>query len=348
MAIDSTIATPDQDDPTRRRKALVVDDAPDILTLLCETLRQAGFDPTGAATGTEALRLARRLQPDLVTLDITLPDIDGIEVCRRLRESTNAYVIMLTARIEETDRLIALETCADDFMLKPFSPRELRARVGAMFRRPRLADPGEQDATLGVLRSGDLVVDREGREVTLAGTGIALTRTEFDLLVAFMSRPRRVWDRETLARHLGRTDWPGAADHLIDVHVANLRHKLGIPRSRGSGCTRCGEWGTGSGVRRRSRRGPQAYVSGRHASSARRSAPATRAASARSPARWIPPTYAPWARAVSMSETSSVKRVAPSIALLTRRSSRTRAASSVSPARIAPSNQSIRAASRPR
>jgi DNA-binding response OmpR family regulator len=217
-----------------RRIALVVEDAPDIRLLLCDTLRQAGFEPVGAGTGASALEQARRRAPDLVTLDLTLPDMDGVEVCRQLRAMTNAYIIMLTARVEETDRLIGLEVGADDYLGKPFSPRELRARVGAMFRRPRLADPAaarhEDDAA--VLRIGELTVDRESREVTLAGRPVELTRTEFDLLVAFMSRPRRVWERETLARRVWRTDWPGD-DHVIDVHVANLRHKLGESAQEG-------------------------------------------------------------------------------------------------------------------
>ena len=209
-----------------RHKALVVEDAADIRLLLCETLQQAGFDVTGAGTGAQCLKTAGELQPDLVTLDLTLPDMDGIEVCRRLRSETNAYIIMLTARGEQTDRLIGLEMGADDYMVKPFSPRELQARVGAMFRRPRLADPDAEDAPSPTLRFGDLVVDRESREVTLAGEPVALTRTEFDLLAVIMSKPRRVWERETLARHVWRTDWPGD-DHVIDVHVANLRRKLG-------------------------------------------------------------------------------------------------------------------------
>jgi len=210
------------------RTALVVEDAPDIRLLLCETLRQAGFEPIGAGTGASALEQARRRTPDVVTLDLTLPDMDGIEVCRQLRGMTNAYIIMLTARAEETDRLIGLEVGADDYLGKPFSPRELRARVGAMFRRPRLADPSTPDrpAPDAVLRIGELMLDRESREVTLAGRPLELTRTEFDLLEALMSRPRRVWERDTLARRVWRTDWPGD-DHVIDVHVANLRHKLG-------------------------------------------------------------------------------------------------------------------------
>ena len=222
------------------RTALVVEDAPDIRLLLCDTLRQAGFTPLGAGTGRDALVQARSALPDLVTLDLTLPDIDGIEVCRQLRAITNAYIIMLTARTEETDRLIGLELGADDYLTKPFSPRELRARVGAMFRRPRLSDPGAGAAGPGgtadreepLLRIGALAVDRESREVTLDGTPVPLTRTEFDLLVAFMSRPRRVWERDTLARQVWHTDWPGG-DHVIDVHVANLRHKLGESAQEG-------------------------------------------------------------------------------------------------------------------
>jgi DNA-binding response OmpR family regulator len=211
-----------------RRTALVIEDAADIRLLVSDTLRQAGFAPLGAATGAQGLALARRRSPDLVTLDLTLPDIDGIEVCRQLRAVSNAYVVMLTARTEETDRLIGLEVGADDYLVKPFSPRELRARVGAMFRRPRLADPGgaARHEPASVLEIGGLSVDRESREVTLDGTPVALTRTEFDLLEAFMSRPRRVWERESLARRVWHTDWPGD-DHVIDVHVANLRHKLG-------------------------------------------------------------------------------------------------------------------------
>ena len=208
-----------------RRTALVIEDAPDICMLVCDTLRQAGFDATGAGSGARGLELAGKLSPDLVTLDLTLPDIDGIEVCRQLRAVTNAYVIVLSARDEETDRLIGLEVGADDYMVKPFSPRELRARVGAMFRRPRLDDPGS-DHEPSVLRFGEMRVDRDGREVTLDGTPVALTRTEFDLLVTLMSRPHRVWERDTLARVVQHTDWPGD-DHVIDVHVANLRHKLG-------------------------------------------------------------------------------------------------------------------------
>jgi DNA-binding response OmpR family regulator len=213
-------------DADRRRTALVIEDAPDICLLLCDTLRQAGFDATGAGTGARGLELAKLLSPDLVTLDLTLPDIDGIEVCRQLRVVSNAYVIVLSARDEETDRLIGLEVGADDYMIKPFSPRELRARVGAMFRRPRLENPGAGEDASTVLQIGELALDRESHEVRLAGAPVSLTRTEFDLLAELMSRPHRVWERDTLSRVVQHTDWPGD-DHVIDVHVANLRHKLG-------------------------------------------------------------------------------------------------------------------------
>jgi len=207
------------------QKVLVVEDAADVAELICETLRRSGFECSVVDLGAQALKVARSLQPDLITLDLTLPDMDGIEVCRRLRTMTNAYIVMLTARTEEMDRLVGLEVGADDYMVKPFSPRELRSRVGALFRRPRLADPAADEGAHRVLRSGDLVVDQETRLVTLAGEPVELTRTEFDLLELFITRPRRVWERETLVRQVWGTEWMDA--HVIDVHVANLRRKLG-------------------------------------------------------------------------------------------------------------------------
>jgi len=211
---------------------LVVEDAADVRLLLREVLRKAGFEVWEAADGRAALAKAEEIQPDLITLDLTLPDIDGIEVCRHLRGMTDAYVIMLTARLEETDRLVGLEVGADDYITKPFSPREFRARVAAMFRRPRagaesVSSGGGGDGTKPpTLTFGDLVVDEESREVYLAGRQVDLTRIEFDLLAVLASNPRRVWERETLTRRVWRTDWVGD-DHVIDVHIANLRRKLG-------------------------------------------------------------------------------------------------------------------------
>ncbi|MDF2707695.1 MAG: response regulator [Nonomuraea muscovyensis] len=209
-----------------RPGALVIEDTGEVRRLLCEVLRMAGFDVTEAATGAEGLDLIAERHPDLVTLDLMLPDMDGIEVCRRLRGMTSAYVIMLSGRTEEADRLVGLEVGADDYMTKPFSPRELRARVAAMFRRPRRGDLRGSGDRPRLLTSGDLVVDEESHEVRLAGRPVPLTRIEFDLLLLLASNPRRVWTRETLTRMVWHTDWPGN-DHVIDVHIANLRRKLG-------------------------------------------------------------------------------------------------------------------------
>jgi two-component system OmpR family response regulator len=208
------------------RRALVVEDDHDLRQLLVETLAQTGFDVETTGSGRDALGLAQRLDPDLVTLDLGLPDLDGVEVCRQLRAGgSDAYVIMLTARHEEIDRLIGLEIGADDYLSKPFSPRELRARAMAMMRRPRrVYRDAEQSAEL--LQLGELAVDVEGRVATLAGVELDLTRTEFDLLATLLSGPRRVWTRETLLIEVWGTTWARDA-HLIEVHIGNLRRKLG-------------------------------------------------------------------------------------------------------------------------
>jgi DNA-binding response OmpR family regulator len=214
------------------RDAVVIEDDPDVRALLVELLQQSGFAVTDCAAGAEGLRAVREKDPDLVTLDLNLPDLDGIEVCRRLRESSEAYVIMLTARPDEIDRLVGLETGADDYLTKPFSPRELRARVAAMMRRPRRravapapAEPPEQDGA-EIMRLGALEVDLEGRLAHLGGSELPLTRIEFDLLATLLSGPRRVWPRETLLRTVWGTEWAGDG-HLVEVHMGNLRRKLG-------------------------------------------------------------------------------------------------------------------------
>ncbi|MEO7260225.1 MAG: response regulator transcription factor [Jatrophihabitantaceae bacterium] len=213
--------------------AVIVDDDADIRALIAELLRQSGFQVTEAASGADGIAAVREVQPDVVTLDLNLPDLDGIEVCRRIREITDAYVVMLTARPDEIDRLMGLEIGADDYLTKPFSPRELRARIAAMLRRPRSA--GGSVAELGSapesVRHGGLEVDIEGRLALLDGVELDLTRTEFDLLATLLSGPRRVWPRETLLRTVWGTDWVSDG-HLVEVHMANLRRKLGDdPRS---------------------------------------------------------------------------------------------------------------------
>jgi DNA-binding response OmpR family regulator len=212
------------------RRAVVIEDDADVRALLTELLQQSGFEVAEAAGGAEGIRLVREGDADLITLDLNLPDLDGIEVCRRIRETSEAYIVMLTGRPDEIDRLVGLETGADDYLTKPFSPRELRARVAAMMRRPRrrepVAPPAEgQAANSGVLRHGGLEVDVEGRMALLDGVELDLTRTEFDLLAALASRPGRVLQRETLLREVWQTDWEGNL-RLVEAHMSNLRRKL--------------------------------------------------------------------------------------------------------------------------
>ncbi len=211
------------------RSAVVVEDDADIRQLLVSVLEQAGFTVRETATGAEGIALAKEVQPDLVTLDLSLPDLDGIEVCRELRSFTDAYVVIITARGEEIDRLIGLEVGADDYLTKPFSPRELRARVAAMFRRPRAKDlvaAGRNADEGATVRFGELEVDTESREVHVAGDLLELTKLEFDLLATLLSNPRRVWPRDVLLQQVWQTEWLGDG-HVVDVHMANLRRKLG-------------------------------------------------------------------------------------------------------------------------
>lgn len=211
------------------RKAVVVEDDADIRNLVVDLLTQSGFVVLYTSSGRDGIEVVRREKPDLVTLDLGLPDLDGTEVCRKVREITDAYIIMVTARAEEIDRLIGLEIGADDYISKPFSPRELRARVAALFRRPRGTAQSPESAP--VLRLGELEVDVEGRTVTIAAEEITLTRTEFDLLATLLANPKRVWPRETLLHQVWGNDWIGDT-HLVEVHMGNLRRKLGDTASR--------------------------------------------------------------------------------------------------------------------
>ena len=220
--------------------ALVVEDDPDISSALVETLRGAGFRVTSASDGRSAVEAAATDPPDLVTLDLTLPQMDGIEVCRRIREVSDCYIIIVSARADEIDRLIGLEVGADDYVLKPFSPRELRARVAALFRRPRgqvheggtnghsvpseLNGHGGEDATT-IRCGGGLVIHPARREVRIDGDVVNLTRIEYDVLEHLATRLSRVCTREEMVMDI----WSSALTHdhhLVDVHVANLRGKL--------------------------------------------------------------------------------------------------------------------------
>lgn len=265
-------------DPTTRLRAVVVDNDSDVRLLIRRSLETKGFAVTEAASASEALLDIQEHRPDVVTLDLDLPDMDGVEVCRTLRKFSDAYVIMISARVDEIDELIGLEAGADDFIGKPFSPRILQARVTAVMRRHRptpqrptplrrasdylpavpgdstgarpiprrrasdaapaagsnSADPatlamdsGDRDiGTMRVARHGPLVLELESRIASLAGVELALTRTEFQLLEVLASAPRRVWTRKALLLKVWSSEWP-LDEHLVEVHIGNLRRKLG-------------------------------------------------------------------------------------------------------------------------
>jgi DNA-binding response OmpR family regulator len=215
--------------PTARPqvRALVVDDEPSLVTVVAGYLAREGYDVETAADGESALATARRLRPDVIVLDLMLPGIDGVEVCRQLRTFTDAYVIMLTARAEEVDKLIGLSVGADDYLTKPFSPRELVARVKVMLRRPRTGPPAAGGPVEEpVRRFGALVIDPLAREVHLDGAAVELTRTEFDLIDALSERPRLAFTRAQLIERVWGGGWVGD-EHLVDIHLGHVRRKLG-------------------------------------------------------------------------------------------------------------------------
>ena len=204
-------------------RALVVEDEVDLAHIVVSYLDRAGFDVEHVVDGLVAVERARASDPHVVVLDLGLPGLDGIEVCRRLRTFSDAYVVMLTARTDEVDTLVGLSVGADDYVTKPFSPRELTARVQAMMRRPRVA-PGDRPGN--TLEIGDLQIDLDAREVHVAGTPVHLTRTEFDVLTALAARPGAVLSRQQLIDDVWEIGWVGDP-HLIDTHVGHLRRKLG-------------------------------------------------------------------------------------------------------------------------
>lgn len=202
---------------------LVVDDEDKIRELVGAYLEREGYHVLLAENGEDALRLAERLRPDLLVLDLGLPDIPGEDLLRLLRRSSDVPVVMLTARASEGDRVAGLRLGADDYVTKPFSPRELVARVGAVLRR---AGGGGRSGPVPTFAGGRLAIDEESREVSLDGAPIELTRTEFDLLVILSSRPGRAWTRAELISRLQGHSYDGY-DRTVDVHVKNLRRKLG-------------------------------------------------------------------------------------------------------------------------
>jgi DNA-binding response OmpR family regulator len=208
-------------------RVLIVDDEPALVELVSRYLRREGFEVSTAADGERAIELARQRDPQVVVLDLMLPGLDGLEVARRLREFSDAYIVMLSARVEEVDRVVGLSVGADDYMTKPFSPRELVARISAMMRRPRHIGPAHDS----VRRLGPLGIDLETREVSVNGQPVELTRLEFELLVALSARPRAVLTSEQLMDQVWGTDLYD--NHLVAVHIANLRRKLGDDSNEG-------------------------------------------------------------------------------------------------------------------
>jgi DNA-binding response OmpR family regulator len=229
-------------------KILVVDDERNLVELVRGYLQAEGYQVVVAYDGLRALELARSEQPDLIVLDVMLPGLDGIEVCRRIRQFSEAYVLMLTARSEEIDKVVGLSVGADDYLTKPFSPRELVARVKAMLRRlqssrlapvlypsyapipstlpapPVSTDPAGARDTPAPLVFGDLVIDEDAHRVTLRGEEVRLTPREFGLLSILASHPGRVFTRDQLLEQVWGDEYYG--DHVVDVRITHLRKKL--------------------------------------------------------------------------------------------------------------------------
>ncbi len=207
----------------KAKPVLIVEDEASIASFVSLYLRKSGYDVRTAATGSEALTQVAAEAPSLIVLDLMLPDMDGIEVCRRIRRTTDVPILMLTARDEDVDKIIGLEVGADDYMTKPFNPRELVARVKSILRRatPERA-PGESEQ----LQHGDLVVDAGRREVRVAGTELQLAPKEFDLLWELLDHRGLVLTRDQLLERVWGYTFAGDT-RTVDVHVRQIRRKLG-------------------------------------------------------------------------------------------------------------------------
>ncbi len=202
------------------KQILVVDDEPRIADICRDYLERAGFKVTIAGNGADALTLARAKQPDLVVLDLGLPKMDGLDVTRALRKRSNVPIIILTARVDESDKLIGLELGADDYLTKPFSPKELVARVRAVFRRVDVASTPSE-----VVRVADVTLDIPRMQAKVGNRSVELTSTEFELLAMMMRQPGRVFTRGQLLDAV-RGEAVESLDRVIDAHIKNLRRKL--------------------------------------------------------------------------------------------------------------------------
>jgi DNA-binding response OmpR family regulator len=202
------------------KKILVVDDEIQLIRVVQGYLEEAGYSVVSASNGRQALFAVRDHKPDLIILDLMMPEVDGWEFMRQLRRENDVPVIMLTARVEDIDKITGLELGADDYVTKPFSPRELIARVRAVLRRS-----SQETVTSNILRAGDLEVDPDARLARLAGNYLELTKMEFDLLVTLMSNPGRAYNRLELLERTQGFAYDGY-ERSIDVHIKNLRKKI--------------------------------------------------------------------------------------------------------------------------
>mgnify|MGYP003423272692 FL=1 len=210
-----------------RTRVLVVDDEQPLARIVASYLQAEGFNAQLAFDGPSAVELARDMRPDLIVLDLMLPGFDGIEVCRQVRTFSDCYIIMLTARDDEVDKVVGLSVGADDYVVKPFSPRELVARTKALLRRPRTMDTenptSESDTDTITLRQ--LRIEPLARHARIGEVELELTRTEFDLLTTLCRNPRQVLSRRQLIDTVWGREWFGD-EHLVDVHIGHLRRKL--------------------------------------------------------------------------------------------------------------------------
>jgi len=201
------------------KKILLVDDEPQILEICRDYLKKSGYDVVSASDGAQGLSTARREKPDLIVLDLMMPEMDGLDLCRAIRRESNVPIIMLTARVEETDKLIGLELGADDYMTKPFSPRELVARVKVVLRR------ASGDSAAEVIRVGNVSLDRAHYTVQMKKREVVLTPTEFEIMATLMSQPSRIFSRNQLLNAAHGVAFE-SYERAIDSHIRNLRRKL--------------------------------------------------------------------------------------------------------------------------
>lgn len=205
-------------------KILIIEDDPATAEAVVEKLSSGGLEAFVAPTGTEGLTLFEERQPDLIVLDLMLPDADGIEICRTIRQKSQVPIIMLTAKAEEVDRIVGLEIGADDYITKPFSPKELLARVRAVLRRMPRVTATEQKETARVYRAAGIELDEDRHEVTVEGEVVRLTPTEYNILALLMRNAGHVVSRETLIEEIWGYD--GFSPNLIEIHIGNLRRKI--------------------------------------------------------------------------------------------------------------------------